>query len=481
MLFSSTIFVFGYLFGVLLIYYGLLRTNKSRNVFLFLASIFFYAWGEPRFVFLLLLSIAANWLFGLLIARFADDKKKNRLVVFLMVLFNLSLITVFKYLGFITTNLNKAFNLNLAVPKIALPIGISFFTFQAISYCIDVLRGNGTAQKNPVNVGLYISFFPQLIAGPIVRYETVADQIKNRKESFGEFSKGVVRFIEGFGKKVLISNQMAIIADAAFDGGVNSLSFAWLGAICYMLQIYFDFGGYSDMAIGLGHMFGFSFDENFNYPYIASSITDFWHRWHISLSTWFRDYVYIPLGGSRVEKKSRYIFNLFAVWFLTGLWHGASWNFIVWGLYYFVFLIIEKIILKYRPEQYSGFSLAKKIFMHIYALLTVLIGWVFFRAETLSAAAGYLSKMFSLSLPVLETDFMQFISKKWYFILFGIIFSMPLGRYAKEFMSRLDSQKNGALKLFGEGAFSLCLMLIFFLSVAFLLKEAYNPFIYFNF
>ena len=350
MLFSSPIFLFSFLPITLFVYYiFLIKTKRVKNYFLLLMSLIFYAWGEPKFIVMLIASIVINWFFGILIDKNRENKKKSKLIIALMLLANLSILIVFKYLGFLVTNINVIFNQNLVVPNIALPIGISFFTFQAISYVIDVYRKNGTVQKNILNVGLYLAFFPQLIAGPIVRYETVAEQINYRKENFDDFSKGVYRFIFGLSKKVLISNQMAIIADVAFDNSPSSVLFAWLGAIAYALQIYFDFSGYSDMAIGLGAMFCFKFDENFNYPYIAKSITDFWHRWHISLSTWFRDYVYIPLGGSRC-KRSKAFLNIFIVWLLTGIWHGASWNFILWGLYFFAFLIIEKSLFQ-RLQQ----------------------------------------------------------------------------------------------------------------------------------
>ena len=303
MLFSSSIFLFLFLPLTLFIYYVFLRKTKVvKNYFLLLMSLIFYAWGEPKFIVMLLISILMNWGFGLFIDKNKADSKKSKLLIALMLICNLTILLIFKYLGFLLTNVNSLLNLSLYVPKIALPIGISFFTFQAISYVIDVYRGNGKVQKNILNAVLYLSFFTQLIAGPIVRYETVSEQINERNENIEDFSKGVYRFLIGMFKKVLISNQMALVADIAFDKDPTSILFAWLGAICYALQIYFDFSGYSDMAIGLGHMFGFKFDENFNYPYISKSITDFWRRWHISLSTWFRDYVYIPLGGSRCEK-----------------------------------------------------------------------------------------------------------------------------------------------------------------------------------
>ena len=344
MLFSSSTFLFAFLPIVIFIYYVFLRNHRNlQNIFLLIASLIFYAWGEVAFVFVMMLSIIANYFFGLFVSR-AKNTNKKKLPLVLSIVFNLSILFVFKYLVFTLTNINALFGANLAIPNIALPIGISFFTFQAMSYVIDVYRGE-EAQKSILNVGLYISFFPQLIAGPIVRYKTVAYQILHRKESFDDFSSGVCRFIIGMGKKVLLANSLAVVADAAFDGDIanTSASFAWLGAIAYTMQIFFDFSGYSDMAIGLGKMFGFKFLENFDYPYISGSITEFWRRWHISLGSWFRDYVYFPLGGSRVKSKGRLIFNLFVVWLLTGIWHGANWTFIIWGLMYFVLLVIEKL------------------------------------------------------------------------------------------------------------------------------------------
>jgi D-alanyl-lipoteichoic acid acyltransferase DltB (MBOAT superfamily) len=316
---------------------------------LLFASLFFYAWGEPYFVLVMLLSITANYSFALLVYKVKDRNEfYAKVFVFFMLVFNLCIFFVFKYLGFFITTINSIFHVELYVPQIRLPIGISFFTFQAMSYVFDVYRNKTEIQKNLLYVGLYISLFPQLVAGPIVRYQTVANQILHRNESIDDFSKGVVRFARGFCKKMLLSNTLAVIADKAFsitEFSEMSMSFAWLGILAYTLQIYYDFSGYSDMAIGLGRMFGFHFEENFNFPYTAKSVTDFWRRWHISLGLWFRDYVYFPLGGSRNLPVKRVVFNLFVVWLLTGLWHGANWTFIIWGLYWYLLLVIEKFIL----------------------------------------------------------------------------------------------------------------------------------------
>lgn len=344
MLFASTTFLFLFLPAVLIIYYGLLRKSLLlKNLFLTIVSLLFYAWGEPKFVIVMLLSITANWFFGVGVAKYMETNRKlAKAVVAAAVVLNLSTLFVFKYLSFTAGVVSDIFGINSPVGQIALPIGISFFTFQAMSYVIDVYRGQGTYQKNIINVGLYIACFPQLIAGPIVRYETVAYEIENRKETVDDLLDGFARFVVGMSKKVLIANNLAVCADSIF-GAVGDLTVAasWLGAVCYAFQIFFDFSGYSDMAIGLGRMFGFHYLENFNYPYISRSITEFWRRWHISLGTWFRDYVYIPLGGNR-GSKLRMVFNIFMVWLLTGIWHGANWTFLIWGLMYFVLLIVEK-------------------------------------------------------------------------------------------------------------------------------------------
>jgi alginate O-acetyltransferase complex protein AlgI len=415
---------------------------------------------------LMLLSIFFNWLFGLGVAKHKDrDKGKAKVFIALSVLINLGMMFVFKYLTFTLTNINLLFNTNLDTLNIALPIGISFFTFQAMSYVIDVYRGNGAVQKNPFNVALYISFFPQLIAGPIVRYETIAEQINYRKENFESFSDGVYRFMLGFCKKVLIANNVASVADEIFSYNGMSVSTAWIGAIAYTLQIFFDFSGYSEMAIGLGKMFGFDFLENFDYPYISKSVSEFWRRWHISLGTWFRDYVYFPLGGSRVNKKSRLIFNLFVVWFLTGVWHGANWTFIVWGLLYFVLLTIEKLT---KFTEKIGF------FGHIYTMLFVIIGWVLFRSESIPAALEYLRTMFFMSGTALFDDkALFFLDNYKFYLVAGILASFPI-------LPKLREKIRINPKLY-EAVATVALFVTFIISLTFTIKGSYNPFIYFNF
>lgn len=344
MVFSSLVFLFVFLPVILILYY--ISSNKYKNYLLLIASLFFYAWGEPTYVLIMILSIIVNYICGLLV----EENKKTIIKKFgliLAIVFNILMLGVFKYSGFLVSNINNILNINLPLPKIALPLGISFFTFQAMSYVIDVYKKDAKVQRSILNLSLYISLFPQLVAGPIVRYQTIADQIDYREHNISKFGEGVNRFIIGLSKKVILSNSLGMLADAVFNTSVEDLTIisSWLGIIAYSLQIFFDFSGYSDMAIGLGKMFGFEFLENFNYPYISQSASEFWRRWHISLGSWFRDYVYFPLGGSRKGTLRTYI-NLFIVWFLTGFWHGASWTFIAWGLYFGVLIGMEKAFLE---------------------------------------------------------------------------------------------------------------------------------------
>lgn len=481
MIFSSNEFLGFFLPIVLFAYYGITylfhkpsdalphRRRLAGNCFLLLASLIFYAYGEPWFVLVMIASIIFNWFFGLLIDRFRANTHACHIILVVTALFNLSIIFVFKYLMFTLNTINRVFQTNILVPKIILPIGISFFTFQALSYVADIYRGHGTAQKNPLNVGLYISFFPQLIAGPIVRYETVAEQINNRRESFEKFSQGVCRFIIGLAKKMILANSMGQLADAAFKTPAAELSagFAWLGILAYAFQIFFDFSGYSDMAIGLGKMFGFDFLENFNFPYISASITEFWRRWHISLGTWFRDYVYIPLGGSRVKSRLRLVFNLFAVWFLTGLWHGASWTFIFWGLMYFALLVFEKLTGLAKTERF-------KAARHVYTLFFVLMGWVLFRSGSMTQSLNYYMAMFGLSDAGIW-DSLAYFNLCEYFSTFVICIaaSLPLVSILK---TRCASLYNKVCVL--KPVFYTMLLII---SISYIAKSSYNPFIYFNF
>ena len=474
MLFSSNIFLFLFLPCVLFVYYILLRkSRKLQNAFLFAASLFFYAWGEPTFVLVMAGSILMNWFFGYVIG--LDDTRSTRARTALTIglIMNLIVIFIFKYLMFTLGNINSLFGMDLTVPVIELPIGISFFTFQSMSYLVDVYRKDGRVQKNLINVGLYIAFFPQLIAGPIVRYNTIDLQIAGRKESMDLFSSGVERFILGLGKKVLIANTMAVVADYAFDNPDNlSALLAWLGAVAYTFQIYYDFSGYSDMAIGLGRMFGFEFEENFNYPYISRSITEFWRRWHMSLGTWFRDYLYIPLGGNRTKTKARHIFNIFVVWLCTGIWHGANWTFIAWGLMYFCLLIFEK---------YSGYDVndregRRHFIKHCYTLLFVIFGWVLFRAESITAAFEYMGSMFGKGVPLINDGFLEYFRQSLVYLVLAAVGSTPA-------VSRVLRMRDG--KGAKAGAFNVAgiafLLIVFVVSVSFIVKDTYNPFIYFNF
>lgn len=464
MVFSTTTFLFLFLPAVLLVYYFpfVRKRRKLSNFVLTAASIFFYAWGEPVYVLIMLGSILANWAFGLLVKKY-NGNKKAKIITAVSAVFNISILFIFKYLTFTLKNLNLLFNSDMKVLEITLPIGISFFTFQAMSYVVDVYRGKGSAQKNPLNVALYISFFPQLIAGPIVRYETVAKEIMERRETFGDFSEGAYRFAVGLCKKVLLANNLASVADLAFSQSKPSVVMAWVGAIAYTLQIYFDFSGYSEMAIGLGRMFGFHFLENFDYPYITKSITDFWRRWHMSLGTWFRDYVYIPLGGSRVDTKTRLVFNLFVTWALTGIWHGANWTFLAWGLLYFVLLTIEKL---------TGFHEKIGWFGHIYAMLFVVLGWVLFRSETITSVLHYMGAMFGIGAGGLCDGLaLTYLSYNKFYFIFGILACFPIQKIIKPKVN----------EKFYNIISTVVLLMLTVISVSFMVKGSYNPFIYFNF
>ena len=469
MLFPSEVFLFVFLPVVLVIYYGLLRKNVAlKNIFLLFASLFFYAWGEPQYVFLMIATILFDWFYGILLDKVRDKKIPARIIMFLMVATNLGILGYYKYSGFAVSQVNRFLHTEFAIPQVILPIGISFFTFQAMSYAIDVYRGHGKVQKNPLYVGLYVSLFPQLIAGPIVRYETVADQIENRVENWNDFTSGVTRFCVGLAKKVLISNNMAVVADAAFALIINndfqaSLGMAWLGAISYTLQIFFDFSGYSDMAIGLGKMFGFHFEENFNYPYISKTVSEFWRRWHMSLQTWFRDYVYFPLGGSRVSKP-RLIFNLFVVWALTGIWHGANWTFIAWGLMYFVLLTFEKLTGLTKKNYWWG---------HIYTMVFVIIGWVIFRAVNLGDAIIYIKAMFGINAKgFMDKAVFAYIAQNWVYYVFALIGCAPIVPWMDK---KLENNK------VWQVIYAVGLVAAMVISVSFISNNAYNPFIYFNF
>ncbi len=462
MVFSSAIFLFGFLPIVLFAYYAI-SSLRYKNLLLLIASLFFYSWGEPVNVFVMLLSIVVNWGLAILIQKYQNKNLTQNVLFILSICFNLGLLFYFKYIDFFIENFNSLFLSNIAKTGVALPIGISFFTFQALSYTIDVKRNRIPVQRNLLNLGLYISFFPQLIAGPIVRYIDIKEQIQKRSFDFQKFNEGCLRFMTGFSKKILIADQLAPYIGKIFALHGISAPSAWLGAITFSLQIYFDFSGYSDMAIGLGKMFGFDFLENFNYPYISKSAKEFWRRWHISLSQWFRDYIYIPLGGSKVGKH-RLIANLFVVWFLTGFWHGASWNFIFWGLYYFTFLVLERSFWGRILEKTS------RTIQHIYTILVFLIGWIFFREDSLKDAFYYIQNLFTINENV-WIDFIYFIDEKMIFCtLVGILFSTPIVPLVK--------------KKFGKKAeitFTGLTYTTFLIAITFLLGAGFSPFLYFRF
>lgn len=466
MVFSSTIFLCVYLPLVLLGYY--ICPKKGRNLFLLIASLVFYAWGEPKYVFLMIFSILVNYIFGRLMDKHRENKKRLKLMLVLSVVIDIGLLSVFKYTDFIITNVNAIFGANFDLLNIALPIGISFYTFQAMSYTIDVYRDDVRVQKNLIDFGMYITMFPQLIAGPIVRYADVQDQLAERSVTTADFSEGVMRFVVGLGKKVLLANQMgAVWSDIYALGGDVSALMAWTGAIAYTFQIYFDFSGYSDMAIGLGRMFGFKFPENFRYPYQSVSITDFWRRWHITLSTWFKEYLYIPLGGNR-RGLARQALNLLIVWSLTGFWHGAGWNFVMWGLYYFVILFIEKLFLLKALDKLP------KLFRHVYALLLIVIGWVIFASDDVSVLLPYLGSMFGANGAVGGMDVYTLLTKAVLIVICCVA--------STELPKRLFLSATGAMN--EKAAFTLKSVLtiaLLALSMILLIGDSYNPFLYFRF
>lgn len=486
MIFSSLIFLFAFLPVTMGIYY-LLPAKKIwiRNLWLLIASLSFYAFGEPKVVWLMIASILINYGFGLLI----DCQRGKPLAkagLILCIIINLSFLFVFKYLNFSFDTLDLISGHRLSgfvqIPGIALPIGISFYTFQAISYVVDIYRGNGSARRNPLDVGLYISFFPQLIAGPIVRYETIASQIDSRAFEVDNFALGIKRFIIGFAKKVLIANSVAYLADKAFGdvsvGNKIGILYAWTAAICYSIQIFFDFSGYSDMAIGLGKMFGFNFNENFNNPYASVSVTDFWRRWHISLGSWFRDYLYIPLGGSRVGKV-RLVFNLFVVWFLTGLWHGADYTFVLWGLMYFVLLTIEKTTGLAKQIESGRINRGIGIFYRIFTLLAVVIGWVLFRADNLGCAYRMYKAMFGIGGDGLISPKEVYIIHDALPALIIALIICIVSPFANKIRNSL-SAKTGLVSSF-KIICTVLMFVIFLMGISTIVVNSYNPFIYFNF
>ncbi len=455
MVFSSLLFLFMYLPVVLILYY--ICPRKWRNLLLFVVNLVFYGWGEPIYVTLMIFSTIVDYTCGYFISKYREtDKKKAKIFVVASMVINLSLLGFFKYAGFITDTLNYLPFLNIPSFKVPLPIGISFYTFQTMSYSIDVYRGDAPMQKNIITFGTYVSLFPQLIAGPIVRYKDVAYQLDHRRETLDDFTKGVCIFCVGLAKKVLIANQMGALWDAMMATGEdNGWLGSWIGIIAYSFQIYFDFSGYSDMACGLGNMFGFEFLKNFNYPYISKSITEFWRRWHISLGTWFREYVYIPLGGNR-KGVPRQMLNLLIVWFLTGLWHGADFNFIFWGLYFGLLLVLEKFVLKKVLDKAPAFV------QHIYALFFIILGWVLFYFTDLGEMGAFFTSMFSFGGEVISHDA-------------GVLAISYLPMLLTNLYKKIaDTKAAPALKT----AFCIVVLAI---CTALLVSQSYNPFLYFRF
>ncbi len=461
MLFSSIPFLFYFLPAVLILYF--LVPKCLKNAVLLLFSLVFYAWGEPVYVFLMIATICLFFFCGIAIGKSKTGKgKKLWLVVSVVV--SLSLLAVFKYADFLVGNVNSLLGTSIPLLKLALPIGISFYTFQCLSYTIDVYRGNAQVQKNIVSFGAYVSLFPQLIAGPIVRYVDVARELDNRTHSWENVRLGFRRFLIGLGKKILIANQLGELTELFRASGEKSVVFYWVYAIAFALHIYFDFSGYSDMAIGLGRVFGFHFIENFNYPYMSKSIAEFWRRWHMSLGSWFRDYVYIPLGGNRV-RRGRWVFNTLVVWMLTGLWHGAAWNFILWGLLYAAFLLLEKFVpaLQKLPD----------VLRRAYTLLIVLLGFVLFNAADLSQAVSDIGGMFGFGgVPFVSAETLYFLRSYGLLFMIALVGATPV---VKHWAGKLEGKKTGLVL---ETVLAVALLLV---CTAYLVDGSFNPFLYFRF
>lgn len=461
MVFSSLLFLFLFLPAVLAIYY--VSPWRIKNLILFLSSLVFYAWGEPVYIVIMLLSTITDYGFGLLLSRPKLNSIQRKWIVVSSMIINLGLLSYFKYADFLIHNVNELLGTNIPLTDLPLPIGISFYTFQSMSYIIDVYRGTSKAQRNWIDFGTFVALFPQLVAGPIVQYNTIAEQLRERSVDIPMFAEGVRRFIIGLAKKVLLANNIGLLWNTISSSNVDSMPAltAWLGIIAFAFQIYFDFSGYSDMAIGLGLMFGFRFNENFNKPYTSQSITDFWRRWHISLSSWFRDYVYIPLGGNR-RGLGVQVRNILIVWVLTGIWHGASWNFLLWGLYFGIILIIEK---------WWGLKLLSRLprwTRHLYAIVLILIGWVLFAFEELPLVLSYLQAMFGFNgQPLWNTNTLYFTYTNAILLVV-----LTLASLSKKRTSSLDSRPLPSLLWYG---------VLFFLSVAYLVDATFNPFLYFRF
>ena len=468
MVFSSIVFLYIFLPIMLLIYF--IVPKKLKNAVMILASLIFFAWGEIKYIFIMLILAIMDFWCGKGIDKNTGNRKQQRKYLFIDVGINLLILFFFKYADFIIANINSLLNIQIPLLNIPLPIGVSFNTFQSLSYIIDVYRGTVKCEKSFYNYLTYTTLFPQIIAGPIVRYETVDEELETKRISMDNFSKGMRRFIIGLGKKVLIANNIGELWHIIEVGGYSEMSMllSWVGIIAFALQIYFDFSGYSDMAIGLANIFGMDFDENFNYPYISKNITEFWRRWHITLGSWFRDYIYIPLGGNR-KGFPKQIRNILIVWFLTGAWHGASWNFILWGLFFGIILIIEKVVLLKLLEK------TPKILNHIYAIFLVLISWVIFAFEDLTKVKDYLLTMFHLNgTQLVNSESLYYLKNYFVIILIGIILSTPI---VTKLLNKLEKKKSNIRSIIITAIY----IGILILSTASLVSDSYNPFLYFRF
>lgn len=473
MVFSNLVFLYIFLPVILFVYF--VTPRYFKNIVLLIASLIFYAWGEPVYLFLMLFSILLNYGFGLWIQNSQDKPKRKKFALTFAILINIGLLGYYKYANFLVDIVNQLFHAEFVFKPLPLPIGISFYTFHAISYLVDVYRKEEEAQKNLFNLALYITFFPQLVAGPIIRYNDVAEQLEKRSPHFNQFINGIQRFVLGLSKKVLIANPLGQVADEIFAMSAGNLTTAtaWIGILAYTLQIYFDFSGYSDMAIGLGKMFGFEFKENFNYPYIARNVSEFWRRWHISLSSWFRDYVYIPLGGSRVSQWKIYR-NILIVWTLTGFWHGASWTFMAWGFYYGIIISLEKWFLGKWMER------VWKPLQHMYVLLLVMIGWVFFRADNFTYSFDYIQTLFGFNGKWSDSQSILYFVDNGLVFLLAFVFVTPIFPFVQRKLEDLAT-KYILVRMIKETFGSLLYLLLLLIITTYLVNSTYNPFIYFRF
>ncbi len=466
MVFASIPFLYYFLPVVLILYF--IAPRAFKNTVLLVSSLFFYAWGEPKYVFLMIITILVNYFLGLLVEKYRG-KSLSKVFVIASVVFSIGLLGYFKYADFFIENFALVTGMSVKTLNIVLPIGISFYTFQILSYTVDVYRGNVEAQKNPITLGAYISLFPQLIAGPIVRYSDVCQQLEQRTHSFEKAADGIRRFVIGFSKKIILANTLGELCSGFLASDEKAVMFYWLYAISYMLQVYFDFSGYSDMAIGLGKIFGFEFCENFRYPFISKSISEFWRRWHISLGSWFRDYVYIPMGGNRVNKP-RFFLNIFTVWFLTGFWHGAEWNFIIWGLYFAVLLTVEKFFLTSRLEKLP-------VLNHIYVLFLIAISFVIFSGNGMKESVSLLGGLFGAgNIPMSSSAFVYALRNYGFTIIIGCLAATPLFAKVKEYI-----MSKNKISVVYSGVEMLGLLALLLIATGYLADGTFNPFLYFRF